>query len=201
MPTATPSLTSAAPDAVAALPQLRTPTAAPVTLFTQATAAGGDRSFAVETEVVTTADLNVRTYPSLTASEVRATMPRGTTGTVRTSFLEADGYHWQVVSFANGTNGWVAVEFVTDDAAAAKERVPGAVPPTVDGVPPITPTAFVPAPEQLGASVPVPIPAAVPAAPARTLAEGVRSATPGTATTPPPVLTVATPGVPAGAAS
>lgn len=195
--------TAAAPQAaedtrvaIASLPGLATPEPAALTAFTQATAAGGDRSFAVGTEVVTTANLNVRTYPSLTSSVVRVTMPRGSLATVRTSFIEADGYHWQFVTFSTGERGWVAVEFVTDDAATAEQQAPASVPPVVDDVPPVPPVASATGAAPSLSSLPIHAPAAFPSDPVLAPADAGDEVVRGASVAVPPVLEVATPSVP-----
>ena len=126
-----PTFTGAQLLAVADLPELPVPDQAPEISRTGQDIGTVDPTHAVAATVVTTANLNVRSYPSLTASLIRATVPAGTVGTVETAHLAADGYRWQIVSFSTGQRGWVAVEYVTDVTADTAKRVPPNEPPAL----------------------------------------------------------------------
>ena len=91
---------------------------------------------------VQTADaLNVRAYPNL-SGRVKETVSAGTIGEVLTHSLRADGYHWQIVSFADGSRGWVAIEYLRSVTPAmdTDDRLPSTDEMGTPQTPPVTPS-------------------------------------------------------------
>lgn len=68
-----------------------------------------------DTVVVNTDVLNLRSGANLSASVLRV-LPAGTSLTVTTSSKTADSYTWYGVTMADGTNGWVAGEYLAAPA-------------------------------------------------------------------------------------
>ena len=68
-------------------------------------------TFCHDTRVESTADLNVRSGPSLDHS-VGATVSAGTRGVVTAGPQSADGYQWWHVEWSDGNEGWSVVEYL-----------------------------------------------------------------------------------------
>ena len=92
--------------------------------------------------VVTTSNLNVRNLPSTTATSL-GTAPLGTSGTIISGPISANGFTWYQVSYASTPvlNGWSASEFLVKSSSVSPTPTPT---PTPTPVPPIQPPVIAP---------------------------------------------------------
>jgi len=67
--------------------------------------------FVIGERVRVTSGLNVRTNPGTSGSKI-STMAAGSTGTVLEGPISADGYTWWRISYADGTTGWSADDWL-----------------------------------------------------------------------------------------
>jgi uncharacterized protein YgiM (DUF1202 family) len=74
--------------------------------------------FSISNRVQTTANLNVRSSPSLSGAIV-GTESSGVQGTVTRSSTAADGYNWWYVVYDDGVSGWSVENYLTKVSTAA----------------------------------------------------------------------------------
>ena len=87
--------------------------------------------FSVGDNVITTASLNVRSKPSLSAPLASSPQPIGTRGIVRQGPVSADGYNWWIFSFLNGaqsSQAWSVENYVEKSNSTNTPTTPLAPP-------------------------------------------------------------------------
>jgi uncharacterized protein YgiM (DUF1202 family) len=127
--TATPAGGGASPTAT------RTPTRTPTVPGASSTATLLPGGFAPGTEVRATANLRLRTAPSLSSGTI-AIMPSGATGVVTGTPVLASGYTFYPVNMTLYGQGWAAGEFL-EETGAAQEPTPTRTLTTVPGAFPV----------------------------------------------------------------
>ncbi len=115
------------------------PTPTPTPIPTPAPSPAPSTKFSVGQKVITTANLNVRSSASASASLV-GTKSTGTVGTIVSGGTYADGYYWWNVNYEGSVDGWSVEDYLTSYVAPTPTPTPAPSPVTTPS-PETTPTS------------------------------------------------------------